>query len=180
MSRQWQRTIAIGCGLVLTLFGASTIATAQEQATTLQLLQQNNSGVSGTAAFTPSGGGVRVDLKVTGAGAGPEPAHIHEGSCAQLNPTPQYTLSPVTNGTSTTDLQTTFAALTSTPHAVHMHKSADELTVYLACADIKPTSLPGAGQGDSTTGLFSSAAGLALIGLGLLMRRRSTSGISAR
>ena len=52
------------------LVAATTIAAAQEQSTTLQLVQQNNSGISGTATFTPSGGGLKVDLKVTGAGAG--------------------------------------------------------------------------------------------------------------
>ena len=171
--RQWQGTIAIGCGLVLAMLVATTIAAAQEQATTLQLVQQNNSGISGTATFTPSGGGLRVDLKVTGAGAGPEPAHIHAGTCAQLDPTPQFTLAPVANGSSTTDLQTTMAVLTSSPHAVHMHKSTDELTVYVACADIKPGSLPRTGQSESTpTGLVSAAAGLSLLGLGLVLRRR--------
>src|ERR1700682_1198012 len=104
--RYW--TVAIGCGLILGLFAATNIVAAQEQATTLQLTQQNNSGISGTATFTPSGGGLRVDLKVTGAGAGPEPAHIHPGTCAQLDPTPQFTLQSVTNGASTTDIQTTF------------------------------------------------------------------------
>lgn len=179
MLRQWQGTIAIGCGLVLAMLVATTIAVAQEQATTLQLVQQNNSGISGTATLTPSGGGVRVDLKVTGAGAGPEPAHIHAGTCAQLDPTPQFTLAPVANGSSTTDLQTTMAALTSSPHAVHMHKSTDELTVYVACADIKPGSLPRTGQSESTpTGLVSAAAGLSLFGLGLVLRRRATRRLS--
>jgi Cu/Zn superoxide dismutase len=174
MFQQRQRTIALGCGLVLALLAATTVAAAQEQALTLQLVQQNNSGISGTAMFTPSGGSVKVDLKVTGAGAGPQPAHIHAGTCAQLDPTPQFTLSPVTNGTSTTDLQTTMATLTSSPHAVHMHKSTDELTVYVACADIKPTSLPGTGQAGATTaGLVSGAAGLSLLGLGLVLWRRA-------
>jgi LPXTG-motif cell wall-anchored protein len=173
MSRQRQRTIAIGCGLALALLGVTTVAAAQEQSTTLQLVQQNNSGISGTATFTPSGGGLRVELKVTGAGAGPEPAHIHPGSCGQLDPTPQFTLSSVVNGSSTTDVQTTFQALAASPHAVHMHKSVDEVSVYVACADIKPTALPRTGQSESTTGLLSGAAGLSLLGLGLLLRRRA-------
>jgi LPXTG-motif cell wall-anchored protein len=180
MLGQRQGTIAIGCGLVLALLAATTtLAAAQEQATTLQLAQQNNSGVSGTATFTPSGGGLRVDLKVTGAGTGPEPAHIHPGSCAQLDPTPQFTLSPVANGASTTEIQTTLAALTASPHAVHMHKSADEVSVYVACADIKPSSLPATGQAESTTGLISGAAGLAILGLGVLLRRRALRRTSA-
>ena len=175
MLRQRQRKIAIGCGLIVALLAATTtVAAAQQQATTLQLVQQNNSGISGTATFTPSGGGLTVDLKVTGAGAGPQPAHIHGGTCAQLNPTPDFTLASVTNGSSTTTLQTTLQTLAATPHAVHMHKSADELTVYVACADINPASLPRAGQSDSTIGLVFGAVGLSLAGLGLMLRRRST------
>jgi LPXTG-motif cell wall-anchored protein len=173
MARLRQRTIAIGFGLVLALVAATTIAAAQEQSTTLQLVQQNNSGISGTATFTPSGGSLKVELKVTGAGAGPEPAHIHPGSCAQLDPTPQFTLTSVTNGSSSTDVQTTFATLTSTPHAVHMHKSVDEVSVYVACADIKPAALPRTGESESMTGLVSGAAGLSLLGLGLLLRRHA-------
>src|SRR6266851_6717409 len=115
MLRQLHWTVTMWCGVVVLLLAATTIAAAQEQATTLQLVQQNNSGISGTATFTPSGGGLRVDLKVTGAGAGPQPAHIHGGTCAQLNPTPEFTLTSVTNGSSTTTLQTTLQSLAATP-----------------------------------------------------------------
>jgi LPXTG-motif cell wall-anchored protein len=172
MFRQRQGTIAIGCGLVLALFAATTIAAAQGQATTLQLVQQNNSGISGTATFTPSGAGVKVDLKVTGSGAGPQPAHIHPGSCSQLDPTPQFTLSSVTNGASSTDVASTYQALAASPHAVHMHKSVDEVSVYVACADIKPANLPATGQAESTIGVISGAAGLSILAIGLVLRRR--------
>src|SRR5216684_260205 len=101
-------------GLLMLRQRQQTIAAAQQQPTTLQLVQQNNSGISGTATFTPSGGGLTVDLKVTGAGAGPQPAHIHGGTCAQLNPTPEFTLASVTNGSSTTTLQTTLQSLAAT------------------------------------------------------------------
>jgi LPXTG-motif cell wall-anchored protein len=168
-----QRQLALGCGLVVALLAATTAIAAAQQATTLQLGQQNNSGISGTATFTPSGGGLTVDLKVTGAGAGPQPAHIHGGTCAQLNPTPEFTLASVTNGSSTTTLQTTLQSLAATPHAVHMHKSADELSVYVACADINPSTLPRTGESDSTTGLIFGAVGLSLAGIGLMLRRRS-------
>jgi len=173
MSGQRQQTIAIVCSLVLALFAASTSAVAQGQSSTLQLSPQNNSGISGTATFTRQADGLKIDLTVTGAGAGPEPAHIHEGSCSQLNPTPQFTLSPVANGSSSTVVQTTIQSLTASPHAIHLHKSADELTVYVACADITPASLPNTGQADSSIGLVSAAAGLSLAGLGLLLLRRA-------
>src|SRR5207245_960191 len=97
------------------------------------------------------------------------------GTCAQLNPTPEFTLASVTNGASTTTLQTTVQALAASPHAIHMHKSTDEITVYVACADINPASLPRTGEADSPIGLLSAAAGLSVLGLGLLLRRRARS-----
>lgn len=171
MFRQRHWTVGIGSGLVIAFLGTATLALAQGQPNTLQLTPQNNSGISGTATFAQSGGTVHVDIKVTGAGAGPQPAHIHEGSCAQLNPTPQFSLQSVTNGSSSTDIQTTLQALTSTPHAVHMHKSADELSVYVACADINPSSLPRTGDADSPVGVVAGLAGLSLVGLGFVLRR---------
>jgi LPXTG-motif cell wall-anchored protein len=173
MFRQRQRTIAIGWGLLLALLAATTTVTvAQEQATTLQLVQQNNSGISGTATFTPTSGGLTVDLKVTGAGAGPQPAHIHPGTCTALNPTPVFTLTSVTNGSSTTTIQTTLQSLAASPHAVHMHKSTDEISVYVACAEITPASLPRTGQAETTTGLMAATVGVTLAGLGVLLMRR--------
>lgn len=174
MRRKQQFTIAIVLGLMVAMLGATTIAAAQSQALTLQMTAQNGSGIAGTATFTPTGNSVRVDISVTGAGAGPEPAHIHEGTCAQLNPTPAFTLLNVANGASTTDVQTTLQALTATPHAVHMHKSADELSVYVACADIAaPGTLPRTGGADTSTGLIALLSGLTLTALGLLFRRRA-------
>jgi len=90
-----------------------------------------------------------------------------------LNPSPEFTLASATNGSSTTTLQTTLQSLAATPHAVHMHKSADELSVYVACADINPSSLPRTGEADSTPALISGAIGLGLAGLGLTLLRRA-------
>jgi Cu/Zn superoxide dismutase len=169
--RRQHSVIAIVTGLIVAL-GVTTIAAAQSQTLTLPLAAQNNSGVAGTAVLTQMGSNVRVEIKVTGAGAGPQPAHIHEGSCAQLNPTPQYTLLNVTNGSSTTDIQTTLQSLTASPHAVHLHKSADELSVYVACADIAPGSLPRTGAVDASTGFTGLLLGLSLVGLGFVLRAR--------
>jgi len=166
-----QRTIAIGCGLALALLVATSVASAQGQTTTLQMVQQNNSGISGTATFTPAGNGLRVDLNVTGAGSGPQPSHIHPGSCTQLDPTPEFTLTSVTNGMSTTDVQTTMQALVASPHAIHIHKSVDEVSVYVACADITPGALPRTGDAETTTGPISVAVGLGLLAAGVLLRR---------
>ncbi len=112
---------------------------ARRQGMTLQLASQNNSGIAGSAVFTPLGGGkLRVEIKVNGAGVGPQPAHIHDGTCTQLSPgPPKFSLTPVTNGASSSDIDASIEQLIASPHAVHMHKSQDELSIYVACADIK-------------------------------------------
>ena len=179
--RRWQ-----GIALVLTLavlagLGSIPIVAAQGQTVTVELGSQNNSGVTGTATVTDIGGGkLRVEIRANGAGAGPQPAHIHEGTCAQLNAAPKFSLSNVVNGSSTTEVDGSLAALMSAPHAIHMHKSPDELAVYVACADVKvagqPSTLPPAGEASSATGLAAGMAGIGLflvaLGHGLWRRAR--------
>ena len=167
--------VALGCGLVAVVATAS-LAGAQAQTLTLTLTPQNNSGISGTATLTDLGGGkTRVALQATGAGAGPEPAHIHPGSCAQLDATPAFTLTNVTNGSSTTDIDTSLQQLTAKPFAVHMHKSQDELTVYVACANIvsgQPNTLPKSGDlGGAWPAEAAGLAGLGLVLAGFAVRR---------
>ena len=107
----------------------------------MELASQNNSSITGVATFTDLGEGkLRVEIQANGSGAGPQPAHIHEGSCTQLNPAPKYPLAFVTNGVSITDLDASIQEVTSAPHAIHMHKSPEEMPIYVACAD---TRVPG-------------------------------------
>jgi LPXTG-motif cell wall-anchored protein len=168
-------------GLFLFVFALPTTAAAQSQTLTLTMNAQNNSGISGTATFTDLGNGkTRVMMQVSGAGPGPEPAHIHPGSCAQLDPTPAFTLTSVTNGTSTTDVDSTLEELVNGHYAIHMHKSPDELTVYVACADIaqsaQPGALPNTGTlADDWSGAAAALAGVALLVAGLVLRRRARS-----
>jgi Cu/Zn superoxide dismutase len=175
---QWPTGLALGCILFIAASQARVVG-AQDQSLTLTLNGQNNSGITGTATLTDLGDGkTRVAIQVGGAGTGPQPAHIHAGSCAQLDPTPAFTLSNVTDGSSTTDVDATLQQLTANPYAVHMHKSPDELTVYVACADIagrvQPSSLPRSGDlGEDQLPIAAGLAGLALAAVGLGLRRRS-------
>ncbi|MBV8718553.1 MAG: hypothetical protein JOZ65_26105 [Chloroflexi bacterium] len=182
--KRWQRPTIAVLGLLLLLLSATPATVgAQAQSLTLNLAAQNNSGISGTATLTDLGGGkTRVAIQVDGAGAGPEPAHIHPGSCAQLVPTPAFTLTNVTNGSSTTDVDSSLDQLMAQPFAVHMHKSFDELTVYVACADIvqgqnRPGTLPrsGGGPGDDPIPTYAIVAGLALLGAGFFLGLRRSS-----
>lgn len=164
------------------LFWPSALASAQGQSVTLNLTSQNNSGVTGTAVLTElPGGTLRVEIHANGAGPGPQPSHIHPGTCASLDPSPKFNLNTVVNGVSVTEVKGTLAELTASPFAIHMHKSPDELPVYVACADIKadaastgqPRVLPTAGIGSVPSAWPSALLGGALVLLGLGLRRRA-------
>src|SRR5262245_2568484 len=59
---------------------------------TVKLDAQHGSGETGTATFTPQGNKTQVVLQMTGTPADAQPAHIHAGSCAELNPAPKIPL----------------------------------------------------------------------------------------
>jgi hypothetical protein len=98
---------------------------------------QNGSGESGTVTLTPVGDKTRVDLALVGAPADtPQPAHVHPGPCAKLDPKPKYPLAPVVDGFSTTTLDVPIGQLTSGDFAVNVHKSSSEIAKYVACGDL--------------------------------------------
>jgi Cu/Zn superoxide dismutase len=179
----------VGSILVVALAFASAIffallspASAQGQSVTLSLAGQNNSGIAGTAVITElPGGKLRVEIRANGAGAGPQPAHIHQGTCASLDPAPKFTLTSLANGVSTTELDGSLSDLTASPHAIHLHKAPDELPVYVACADItagggapgQPQTLPSTGAASIPSVWPSALAGVGLILAGLGIGRRS-------
>src|SRR6266581_7631038 len=103
MGRGQKLSLVLTFGLLIA-FGLTPVVLAQGQSITVDLASQNNSGVTGSATLTELGGGkLRVELRANGTGAGPQPAHIHEGTCAELNPAPKFALADVVNGVSTTE-----------------------------------------------------------------------------
>jgi hypothetical protein len=111
---------------------------AQGNAVTIDLGAQNNSGEQGTATLTPQGDKTQVVIQLKGAPAGvAQPAHIHEGSCAKLDPKPKHGLEPVVDGKSTTTLPVKLDELMSGGGAINVHKSAEEVKTYVACGDLK-------------------------------------------
>lgn len=175
------RLIFIGTLAVALMLALASSASAQGSAITVTLAGQNNSGIAGTATLTPMGDQIRVVINVTGEPAGAsEPAHIHEGTCANLNPAPKYPLANVVNGTSSTTVNVPLATLTSGQFAINMHKSAQELSVYVACGDVKatPAAAPATGAGGlaqsgrTAPGLAAILAG-GLLGVGWVGRRRA-------
>ena len=103
---------------------------------TVPLAPQSGSGESGTATLTKDGAKTKVMLSVPNA-QGTQPTHIHKGTCANLDPKPAYPLSPVTNGKSETVVNASLDDLQTGGYAINGHKSAQELTTYVFCGDIK-------------------------------------------
>lgn len=97
---------------------------------------QNKSGETGSAKLTPEGADkTRVEISLKGAPSGtPQPAHIHQGSCAKLDPKPKYGLENVVDGKSTTEVPVGIDKVRGM--AINVHKSADDIKTYVSCGDI--------------------------------------------
>lgn len=91
------------------------------------------------------------------------PVHVHEGTCAELNPQPMYPLNniiaptgtdasgtgaPAAVETSTTTIDATLADLTGGNRAINVHESMENIGNYIACGDIGGTIVSG-DNGDS-------------------------------
>ena len=126
---------------------------------TIQLNEQNSSGQSGTATLTEQNGQLMVSINLSNGSDTPQPAHIHKGTCANLDPVPAIPLQNVVNGTSTTniDLSTNSVAkslndLMTGQYAINVHKSAAEAKVYVACGDIVNMQMGGGTSGGTSGG----------------------------
>lgn len=118
---------------------ASSAAEVQQPGSKVfKLHAQNGSHEYGTVALKPHGATTGVEIHLINAPAGvAQPAHVHMGSCAKLDPSPKYPLQSVLDGTSDITLNVPIATLLKSPMAVNVHKSADDLKDYVACADLK-------------------------------------------
>jgi hypothetical protein len=160
-----------GVALGIALLGALAIgasAAAQEESKELQLTPSRNSGVSGTATFQDTGGGVEVKLNLQGAPEGgvEHLAHIHEGATCEDDrndrggpvefPLESVQTTDDGTGSSTIILEgVTVAQLFdgSKERYVNVHDKAEGAGVPpgIACADL--TSMTGGG---STTGAYTT------------------------
>jgi Cu/Zn superoxide dismutase len=130
---------------VLALATATGVALAQDakkdgkkgaKSVSVRMHAQNKSGESGSAKLTPAGADkTRVEISLKGAPKGTaQPAHIHEGSCAKLDPKPKYGLENVVDGKSTTEVPVGLDKVRGM--AINVHKSADDLKTYVSCGNI--------------------------------------------
>ena len=120
-------------------------ASAADPARVYAVAAQNGSGEAGTVTLTPVGEKTRVDVALVGAPAGTaQPAHLHLGPCAKLDPKPKYPLTMVMDGVSTTTLDMPMSTLTAGDLAVNVHKSTTEVAAYVACGDLTKKAVTGA------------------------------------
>lgn len=105
------------------------------------------------------GAGATLAQDEAAAPAVAHPAHIHEGTCEDLNPNPIQPLTEVTpwineetddetvndpQGTlaapmvlrSETDVEMSLEDILTAPHAINIHESAENIDNYIACGDI--------------------------------------------
>ncbi|MCR4325344.1 MAG: CHRD domain-containing protein [Patescibacteria group bacterium] len=136
--------VVVGAGIIWFMSQSTEgVPGAQEeqeapQAIIVSLGEQNDSGMSGFANLTAVEGSTNVVLTLTGAPEGVvQPAHIHTGSCAEIGGV-VYPLEFPVNGVSETTLAVSLdAILGQLPLALNVHKSAEEVSVYVACGDIE-------------------------------------------
>ncbi len=141
------RTLASTLALVLAL-GLGGAANAQTNASDpidtdsgfeLGIAQQNNSGEIGTVTLYKSHSGARtlVVISMHGTPAGiAQPAHIHRGTCDNLNPVPTWPLHNVVNGQSRTWLDVPREKILSGNYSVNVHRSTTNLKLYVACGHL--------------------------------------------
>ncbi len=119
----------------LTACGGDDEASSGE--VTVELAAVGDSGQSGTATLTPNGDSTDVVVEVDDPVSASQPAHIHEGTCDDLNPAPAFGLPNVIDGMSQTTVDASVDDLTNGNYAINLHMSDDDLTTYTSCGDIE-------------------------------------------
>ena len=163
---------------LISVLGSYAPLRAQEQIAS-KVDGLNQSGIAGTLSLMAEGSGrSRIEVRVNGSGAGPLPIHIHDGTCADMNPVPKIPLTNVVAGTSTTELDVSVSQLVAVPHSIYLHKSAEELAVFVACANIESpaaqgATIPATGEASGLLALAPWLVGLgaAMAAVGLTLRR---------
>lgn len=140
MKRRTRRSPALvvfaGLAAVLLVLAACSPA-ASNQSRTFQLVELNDSGVSGTAVLTDMGNGsTRVVVDVDPAGHPEMPAHVHHGTCTDLVPQPLHFLDMVVDGKSDTVLPLSLEELLAGDMAINVHSSLVDMDTYTACVDL--------------------------------------------
>lgn len=124
--------------VILLLAGlSSNVALALDDAVTVKLEAQNNSEQTGTATLLPEGNQTKVVIELSNAPTGvAQPAHIHLGTCSNLDKAPKWPLEPVKGGRSVTVVPVSLDTILKDRTAINIHKSAAEPQIYVSCGNI--------------------------------------------
>ena len=105
--------------------------------TSVELSEQGGSGQSGRATFTSHESTTRVAIELSNPSAGPQPSHIHRGTCENPNPQPAFPLEIVVGGHAETTVNASLEELQGNKdYYVNVHKSEAEIASIVACGDI--------------------------------------------
>ncbi len=141
--------------------GAAMSTPGAASAVSFTMHAQNGSGEDGTMTLTDLGNNKsHVSLTLKNAPANPQPAHIHKGTCAALNPTPEIPLTDVVNGKSETDITNGGSG----DYAVNVHKSATEISTYVSCGDLSTANMVGGAGTTGTPGATTGTPGATMSG----------------
>ncbi|HEX5501177.1 MAG TPA: hypothetical protein VFW96_01060 [Thermomicrobiales bacterium] len=163
--RRLTRILAPGA-VFLAFLALAGLASAAPSTLTINLTPLNNSGESGTATLTDMGNGkTQVVVTMQGAPAGvTQPIHIHEGTCSTLNPNPKYPLTSLQNGKSETTVDVSIADLLASPFAINVHKSQQDVSVYVSCGNITQTASTPSAPPNTGAGALAARSSLAWAG----------------
>src|SRR5438477_3032328 len=102
-------TFVLLVALVALNLGSVSSSFAQGKVVRVTLIDENGSGEDGSAQLTDQGDGTtKVELIMLNAPEGAQqPAHIHKGTCANLDATPAFPLETVKESKSTTIVKVT-------------------------------------------------------------------------
>ena len=132
--KSWSRRLSVA--VTVAAIGL-TAACGGEESVSLRLSSQSDSGLSGKATLTPEGSETTVTVELSGAPAGPQPSHIHEGTCENPNPAPAFALENVEDGRAETTVGVSLEELLSGDYYVNVHKSDAEIETVVACGLIQ-------------------------------------------
>lgn len=128
---------ALTAALLLTSAVTPALAADVTGHKTYAIAAQNGSGELGTVTLTSLGDKTRVEVALANSPMStPQPAHIHEGTCAKLNPKPKYPLAVVVDGLSTSTVDVPMSTLIAGGFAVNVHESTTNIPKYVACGDL--------------------------------------------
>lgn len=107
-------------------------------AVTVQLEEQNGSGLSGEATLKAEGEDqTKVVLDAEGGDEGtPHPVHVHKGTCDELGDV-AYPLTDLEGGSSETTIDVALEELQGGEFAINAHESAENIENYVACGVIE-------------------------------------------